>query len=39
MKTGRTRISKDEYDRLGGMANPRLFRVQRGSWQYYSSWY
>lgn len=38
-KTRKQRITKAEYKRLGGMANPALFREQKkgGAWKFYVS--
>lgn len=34
--SGRLRITKREWYQLGGLKNPRLFRVDRyGYWEYY----
>jgi len=38
-KTRKQRIDKAEYNRLGGMKNPALFREQKrgGAWRYFIS--
>lgn len=36
--TGYTKITKEEFYKMGGFSNPRLVRVSRsGSWVYYQN--
>lgn len=38
MRQGKRRITRAEYDRLGGMRNPRLYRAERsGRWAYFAT--